>query len=269
MPKIRVNNVELYYEESGAGPETLVFSHGYLMSHEMFAAQIEALKGRFRCVAYDHRGHGQSEVTDGGYEVENLAADGAAFIEALGYGPVHFAGMSTGGFVGMRIAINHPELLKSLILIDTSAEPEDPKKLTQYNLLLNTVKTLGWRPVIGRVMPILFHDKFLNDSKRKAEVDKWRKIITGHEKRGVIQFGKGIFARGSIVSELPKIKVPTVVMVGKHDVATPQTYAQQIADNIPDARLRIIPDAGHSSPVEKPTAVTEAFNVFFERIGVG
>jgi len=75
MSEITVNGVTLFYEEKGSGPETLVFSHSYLVDSTHFAPQIETLSDRYRCISYDHRGHGRSQVTEGGYDMENLYAD--------------------------------------------------------------------------------------------------------------------------------------------------------------------------------------------------
>lgn len=268
MPQIHVNDVELFYEEKGSGSEAILFSHGYLMDHTMFDSQVEAFQDLFRCVAYDHRGHGRSEAVTSSYDLDAIVNDAVALIEALEIGPVHFVGMSTGGFVGLHIALRRPELLKSLVLIDTSAAAEDKDKLKQYNLLLKTVNLVGWRLVIGRVMPILFYEVFLKDSQRQAEVKKWRNIITGHDTKAMTAFADAIFSRGSVVDQLENIKTPAVVIVGKHDAATPTSYAQTMADRIDDARLRVIPDSGHSSPLEKPRAVAEAMRGFYERVGI-
>ena len=268
MPQIKVNDVELFYEEKGSGSEVMLFSHGYLMDHTMYDGQIEAFQEQFRCITYDHRGHGRSEAVTSSYDLDAIVNDAIALIEALDIAPVHFIGMSTGGFVGMRIALRRPELLKSLVLIDTSANAEDKDKLKQYNLLLKTVNLVGWRLVIGRVMPILFYEVFLKDSQRQAEVKKWRNIITGHDTKAVTAFAHAIFSRGSVVDQLKEIRTPTVVIVGKHDAATPTSYAQTMADRIHDTRMRVIPDSGHSSPVEKPRVVAEAMRAFYERVGI-
>jgi len=266
MPKIKVNNVELHYEEFGNGEETLFFSHGYLMNKTMFDSQIDALKESFRCVAYDHRGHGKSETSKAGYELDNLVTDAIMLIEKLDRGPVHFIGMSTGGFVGMRIALRKPELLKSMILIDSSAEAESKASFRRNNLLVWVVKNFGWTPAIGKVMPILFHKTFLKDTSRKEEVDKWRNIITGHNKKGLVPFGKGIFARKSILKNLANINIQTAVIVGENDLATPIEYSRRMADVIPNAAFYSIPDAGHSAAVEKPNEVTKAIKFFFETL---
>ena len=268
MSQIKVNDVELFYEEKGSGSEVMLFSHGYLMDHTMYDGQIEAFQDRFRFIAYDQRGHCRAEAVTSSDDLDALVNDASGLIEALEIGPVHFVGMSTGGFVGLRIALRRPELLRSLVLIDTSADAEDKSKLKQYNLLLKTVNLVGWRPVIGRVMPILFYEVFLKDPERKAEVKKWRSIITGHDTKAVTAFANAIFSRESVADQLGDIQTPTVVIVGKHDAATPTSYSQKMADRIHDCRMRVIPDAGHSSPVEKPRAVAEAMRVFFERVGI-
>jgi len=129
MPKILTNDAQLHYEESGSGTETIVFSHSYFADNSHFNPQIQKLKSRFRCLAFDHRGHGQSEIKKDGYDMENLYADAVGFIEALDCAPCHFVGLSTGGFIGLRIGIRRPDLVKSLVLMDTSADDEPEEAL--------------------------------------------------------------------------------------------------------------------------------------------
>lgn len=263
MSTIKVNNVNLHYRSVGNGSDTILFSHGYLMNNTMFDGQIDVFKDQFRCVSFDHRGHGQSEVTKDGYELDNLVTDAISLIEALDVGPVHFTGMSTGGFVGMRIALRRPDLLKSLVLMDTSAEAEHVKALKRYDLLMRVVKYVGWWAVIGQVMPIMFHSSFLKDRSRETEVKKWRNIITGHSRKGVVPFGKGIFARDSVLEQLAGLSLPTSVIVGEQDIATPLAFSQRMANVIPNAKLYKIPDAGHSAAVEKPVEVADAMQQFY------
>lgn len=268
MPKQKVNGVELHFEERGnPNKETIVFAHGYLMNHSMFDKQVEALEEQFHCIAYEHRGHGQSEVAPDGYALQNITQDAIAFIESLDKGPVHFVGMSTGGFVALRIALQRPDLIKSLVLMDTSAEEEHPKALRKNNLLLWVVKNIGWFPVQGAVMRIVFHNTFLKDKSRKTEAQRWRKIITGQDVKAMYPFGKGIFARGSVLDQLPQIQAPTLVIVGAHDRATPLEYNKRIAEHIPGAAFTVIPDSGHSCAIEQPDLVNEAMLAFYEGMG--
>ncbi|MCS6901064.1 MAG: alpha/beta fold hydrolase, partial [Myxococcales bacterium] len=114
MPMISVNDTLLYYEDTGPGStgQTVAFSHGLLWNTELFAPQIAALRGRYRCIAWDHRGQGRS-ASDHRHciSIELVWQDAVALLERLSPGPVHFCGLSMGGFVGMRIAARRPELL--------------------------------------------------------------------------------------------------------------------------------------------------------------
>ena len=262
MPEITVNGVTLFYQDKGAGADTVVFSHSYLVDSTHFAPQIEALSDRYRCIAYDHRGHGRSQVTEAGYDVENLYADAVALIEALHCAPCHFVGLSVGGFIGMRIGIRRPALLKSLTLMDTSADPESRKGLRQYRLFMAVVRWFGLRPVIGKVMSLLFGEKFLRDPERQDEVKEWKRRIASLNKKAGMEFGKGIYARAGVYEELSTITVPTLVMAGENDTATPVAQAERIAKKIPGAKLFVVPGAGHLCTVEEPAAVNAAIEEF-------
>jgi 3-oxoadipate enol-lactonase len=266
MPEALVNGARLFYEEMGSGPETILFSHSYLVDSHHFTLQMQSFRDRYRCVAFDHRGHGRSEVTQSGYDMENLYADAVALIEALNCAPCHFVGLSTGGFIGMRIAIRRPELLKSLILMDTSADPEPEENLKQYNLLMFIVRRIGWWPVIGKVTPLFFGKKFLTDPARRHEVREWKARITSSNKKAMVKFGRGIFGRASVYEELPKIKVPTLMVVGEEDKPTPLSKARRIAEKIPGAKLEVIPHAGHLCTVDEPDAVTQAMERFLSAL---
>ena len=127
---IRANGTALYYEDTGGSGAPVVFSHGLLWNSTLFAPQIAVLKNRYRCVAYDHRGQGRSADDIGrAISMETVTEDAVALIEKLGLGPVHFCGLSLGGIVGMRLAVGRPDLIRSLVLLDTTAdeEPYKPK----------------------------------------------------------------------------------------------------------------------------------------------
>ena len=120
----------------------------------MFEDQVAALKGRYRCITMDLRGQGKSEVTQSGYDIDTLSADAAAVIETLKCAPCHFAGLSMGGFIGLRLAIRRPGLLKSLVLLESSADPEPQESRGQYRLLNFVARWFGLGIVASRVMPM-------------------------------------------------------------------------------------------------------------------
>ncbi|MEO9967121.1 MAG: alpha/beta hydrolase [Reichenbachiella sp.] len=263
MPAINVNGAEIYYEIHGVGPETILFSHGLLMSGKMFKAQVDYFKARYRCVIYDHRGQGRSEVTENGYDMDMLTEDAKSLIKELNLGPCHMVGLSMGGFVAMRLAARHREFLKSLILIETSAEVE-PNKL-KYNILKTVVSLFGVKSVVNRVMPIMFGQTFLTDPNRQDEVEYWRGEILNNEKT-ITKAVTGVIARNGVSNELVNITVPTLVIAGEEDVATTLEKAKNIKLKIPQAHLAVIKKAGHSSTIEEPRQVIDAIEVFLNGV---
>ena len=267
MPKVAVNGTELHVEDTGGPGETILFSHGLLWNTALFAPQVAALRDRYRCVAYDHRGQGRSaddarKVID----MDLLTDDVVALIDALGLGRVHFCGLSMGGFVGMRLAARHPQRVRSLMLCDTSAEPEPPESVPKYKRMNMAARWLGPRVVMPQVMPILFGKTALADPARAADRREWQDQLNKN-RRSIWRAVNGVLYREPVLDELPKIGAPTLVIVGDEDVATVPAKAQRIASGIPHARLAVIPDAGHSSTVEQPAAVNAAIRSFLEDVG--
>jgi pimeloyl-ACP methyl ester carboxylesterase len=262
MPYETINGARLYYEEAGSGPETLVFSHGLLMSGDMFADQVRAFSDRYRCICFDHRGQARSEVTPGGYDMDSLSDDAAALIRALDAAPCHFAGLSMGGFVGMRLAIRQPELLKSLILMETTADPEPEENRGPYRKLAFIGRWLGFGLVIGKLMNIMFSQSFLKNP-AKAEVrEQWKRHLLGLNRKGTSRAAHGVIDRQGVYEQLDRIDLPTLIVVGDEDVATVPAKSERMHAAIRDSRLVVIPRAGHSASIEEPEAVTEAMGAF-------
>ena len=262
MPEVEVNGAKLFYQEAGSGHETVVFSHSYMLDSNHFSPQMEALKDRYRCLAYDHRGHGRSEKTETGYDMENLYADAVGFIQAMDCAPCHFVGLSTGGFIGCRLGIRRPDLVKSLILMETSADAETSWNLVQYNVLLWVVRLLGFGPIIGQLMPKFFSPNFLKDPAKQDKVAEYKALMSSCDRMAVFKFGMGIFNRAGVYDQLEQIKTPTLMIVGEEDVPTPVEKAKRIAEGIPGAKLVTIPRAGHISTIEQPAAVNSAIEEF-------
>ena len=255
MSRIKVNGAELHYEQHGSGPETIVFAHGLLWSGRMFANQVNALKDRYRCVTFDFRGQGQSEVTKDGYDMDTLAADAVALIKELGCAPCHFLGLSMGGFVGMRLAIRHPDLVEALILLETSADPEPQENVGRYRTLSFIARWFGLRFVANPVMQIMFGKKFLSDPARAMLRDEWHRRLLGNDRIGMARAIKGVITRQGVYDQLDHIKAPTLIIVGDQDVATPAAKAERIHARILGSKLHVISGAGHTSTVEEPNAV--------------
>lgn len=135
MPFAAINGQKLFYTDSGGeGKPVLVFSHGLLMDHSMFDPQVAALKDSYRCIAWDERGHGQTATpgTCAPFSYYDSADDLAALLAHLGVQQAVLVGMSQGGYLSLRCALTHREVVRALVLIDTQAMPEDPALMPHH-----------------------------------------------------------------------------------------------------------------------------------------
>jgi len=265
MPMINVNNVDIYYEDSAPEDKqkpVMVFAHGLLWNTRMYDKQVEYFKSGCRCIAFDFRGQGQSEITKSGYDMETLTEDTLALLDALDIDKCHFLGLSMGGFVAQRIALKRPELVLSLTLLETSADPEDPKNVPQYRKLMKAIRWLGMKRVSQKVMPIMFGSSFLNDKSRKANRRAWLTMLQGNRKGGVVKATTGVIERSGTYDQLGEISTPTLIIVGDEDVATPYSKAERMHFAIKGSKLAVIKGAGHTATVEEPEQVNKVINTF-------
>jgi pimeloyl-ACP methyl ester carboxylesterase len=262
MAYLEVNGTTLYYEDRGTGKEVIVFSHGLLWSAKMFAKQVAHFEQKYRVIAYDHRNQGRSAKSNASFDMETNYKDALALIKALDLPPVHFVGLSMGGFVGMRLAARNQKLIKSLILMETSAD-EEPNTF-KYTLLNTIVKLAGVKSVSSKVMPIMFGKDFLKDPHREEERAHWRKELEANEK-SITKAVEAVIKRKSVYHEIPAIKCPTLIIVGDQDVATVPDKAIRIHNQIMGSSLKFIEGAGHSSCIEEPLHINAAMDEFFSQ----
>ncbi|RKH53771.1 alpha/beta fold hydrolase [Corallococcus llansteffanensis] len=265
MPYLSIRGTRLYYEDTGGTGEPVLFSHGLLWDSRLFREQVSALRGRYRCIVYDHRGQGHSEPPPGGSPIDlrTVYEDAVAVIQALGLAPCHFVGQSMGGFVGLRVAARHPELLRSLSLLDSSAAAELPLTLARYRLLTTLTHWLGVRPVVDRIMSLYFGRTFMRDPEREAERASLRRQLVDNP-REVWRAMQGVIHRRSVEGELHRIVTPTLVMVGDEDLVTVPEAAARLHQRIQDSRLVTLPCGGHMCILEQPEAVNAALVRFLE-----
>lgn len=271
MPTVTVNGATVAYSDTGppkARPDapTIVFGHGLLFSKWMFSAQITALRSDYRCIAIDWRGQGETPPTESGYDMDTLTGDATELIEQLVGAPVHWVGLSMGGFVGQRIAARRPELLRSLVLIDTSANPEPLPSAVQDRVLANLYRYIGIAPVRRSVEKVMFAPTFRKDPGKRAIIEDWVGQLSRNDRNGIRKAVLAVANRRGVADEIGSITAPTLVIVGADDVPTPVKQSRKIVELIPGARLEIVPYCGHSSTIEQPEAVTGLLRPFFAEV---
>jgi pimeloyl-ACP methyl ester carboxylesterase len=198
--------------------------------------------------------------------MDTLAADARALIEHLDVGPVHYAGLSMGGFVGQRLAARHPELIRSLTLLDTSAQPEERFAAIQDKALSLIFRAFGIAPVRGSVVKIMFGPAFRAGPRYDRVLAEWLPQLARCDRAGIRQAVLGVANRRGIIDEIGSITASTLVIVGEQDKPTPVARAREIAAAIPGARLEIVADSGHSSTIEQPETVTGLIRQFVEGV---
>jgi pimeloyl-ACP methyl ester carboxylesterase len=169
-----------------------------------------------------------------------------------------------GGFVAMRMGSRRPDLVRSLLLLETSSDPEPIENVGRYRTLTRVVRLLGPGVVKSRVGPIMLGKSILEDPARREEVAGHVAVMSG--RRDIWRAVNGVIDRAGIHDELARITCPTLVVVGEEDVATVPAKAEKIAGAIRKAKLVRIPRAGHSSTVEEPEAVTKVLADFLSAL---
>lgn len=257
MPYANVNGQKLYYEDTGGDGPAIVFSHGLLMDHEMFVPQIEALRGHWRCISWDERGHGRTA----GDSIEpfsyyDSADDLAALLGHLGIKSAVLAGMSQGGYLSLRCALRHPQCVRALILIDTQAQTEDPAKTDGYRQMLEAWAQHGLpQQIADTVAQIILGPGW---SGTPLWQDKWR----GWQAHNLMGSFRTLVSRDDISEQLSRIKVPALVVHGEDDVAISLDRARDMATRLANAQLVTVPTAGHAANLTHPQPVNAAIKAF-------
>ena len=258
MPTVTVNGVNLFYKESGSGPETIVFSHGLLMDHTMFEPQRAVFEKQYRVIAYDHRAQGQSEDIGRGYDMSTIADDATLLIRALKADPCHFVGLSMGGFAGMRVAAHHPELIRTLTLMNTTATKEKLLNRIKYDFLAQMVKLFSPAPFTPIAVKELFGSTTRMSAERRPMLEQWTGKLRARPRNIARSLSAVMNRREFRASEMAAIQCPTLIIAGEEDTAQPPRNSESLAASIRGSRFITIPGAGHSSSLEQPEAIIAA-----------
>jgi pimeloyl-ACP methyl ester carboxylesterase len=194
--------------------------------------------------------------------MEALAEDAAALIEKLGAKPCHFVGLSMGGFVGMRLAARRPELLRSLVLIETAADREPLLNVPKYRMMGLVARLVGYGPLLQPIMKIMFGRAFRTDPARAALRRQQEEHLLALRTAPLLAALESVITRQPIEGELSRIAIPTLILHGTDDAAIVPRRARAMARGIAGSRFVEIPRAGHSSTIEEPAAINAALDDF-------
>ena len=246
----------------GAGAP-VVLSHGLGMDLHLWDDLASQLAAQGRPVLrYDHRGHGGSAVPAGPYTMDELVDDAARLVREWGRGPVVFVGLSMGGMVGQGLGVRHPEVVKGLVLANTSAQyPEAAKAIWAQRIA--TVEAQGLTAIADAVMERWFCAAF-----RAAQADTvagFRATVLRTDAKGYVACCHAI-ANVDWLDRLDQVRCPTLIIAGEQDMGAPVAMAQAMAGRMTGAELVVLADAAHLSVVEQPVLFEQALTRLLTRI---
>ena len=246
METAHVNGIDLAYEDTGGNGPVVVLSHGFLMDHTMFDAQVAALGSEYRVITWDERGFGGTKAI-APFTYWDSANDVLALMDHLKIDNAVIGGMSQGGFLSLRIALTAPQRVRALILLDTQAGTEDPATIEPYNQLHNAWVEHGAVAVQDVVASLILGPGDWTDW-----FNKWGVMVPD-------QFTKAfecLMHRDDITSRLGEITCPALIVHGTADASIPMEKAEVLRDELGGATTLVAIEGGphaanmtHSEPV--------------------
>jgi pimeloyl-ACP methyl ester carboxylesterase len=268
MQRIQVGDLAVAVTDVGTGPP-VVLLHGLACGKRMWFHQIRALRSRFRVIAYDQRGHGETDApfvaTD--YSAAHLARDLVGVLDALKIERAAIVGFSLGGGPALALAASKPERVSRMVLTDVGAGADDPVKIE--TLARQWVTLIDRGKIDDLVCEMLRSELFKfyarRDTRRR---DHMAALFRATPPVGlrftlsqVLAKRKSLFR---LTEPMKSVRVPTLVLVGEYDYVCSKA-SRLLAQNIPNASLKVIKGSGHMSPLEQPAAFSAALMEFLSK----
>ena len=261
MMKIALNGTRFAYDDQGQGVP-VVLLHGFPFSRRMWAAQGGPLARACRLITPDLRGCGESEGIP--ESVEQLAADVHALVEGLKLSSFVLAGFSMGGYVAFRYLAAHAGRVRALMLLDTRPEADTPEARQRRYTGIERIEREGPSGLLDDFAKLLVSPRTAES--RPEVATEVRRLMEGTKVESLIGGLRAMAERPESTPLLSSITVPTLVVVGEDDKATPVESSRKMAATIPGAELVIIPGAGHVTNFEQPDAFNQAVVAFLRRL---
>lgn len=250
-----LNGIRMAYTDQGKGP-ALLFVHGFPLSRGTWSRQVDAFQSTHRVIAPDLRGLGETEATDGPVPMTRYAADLFALVQHLELGPVTLVGHSMGGYIALAFAKAYPQVLAGLVLVGTKAGADAPEAAAGRRALAARVQAEGSSVVVDAMAPKMLSP----DNTDAAMAQAVHGFMRHATPTGVASALLGMAERPDLVTSAGLLHTRTLVMAGTKDTIMPVGESEALARIIPDARLDLIPGAGHLVAFEAP----EAFNALLK-----
>ena len=254
---VPVNGVEIAYERAGTG-RPLVLVHGAVADSRMWSPHLAGLAGDFTVIAWDEPGAGRSAGVPADFTLADYADCLAGLIAAVAAGPAHVAGLSWGGTLALELSHRHPELVATLILAGAYAGWNGSLPKDEVQARVAGVQATLAAP--DDAFDPTFPGLFAGDSPPEAVA--LMAAMAADVRRESMRIALGLMAETDLNDLLPRLAAPTLLIWGELDARSPLAVARRFAAEIPDARLVVLPDAGHMTNLEQPQAFNAAVRDF-------
>jgi len=246
---ITINNQTVSYIEEGSGDApTIIFIHGFPLNKAMWNKQVGALKENYHVIAYDIRGHGDSDAGDDDFSMELFVVDLLSLMDALKIDKTILCGLSMGGYIALYAIENYPERFNAIILCDTNCTDDVPEAKENRMKAIESIKEKGLEQYAEEGLKKLFAP--ISFSNLKEEIALVREMIIKTSKESLYKTLHALAERKETCTKLPEIKVPVLIMVGKEDEITPPEVALSMHEKIKGSIIHIVEHAGHLSNME-------------------
>jgi aminoacrylate hydrolase len=262
MAEVTVDGCRIHYEVRGEG-DPLLMLVGLGGAGRAWGPLTDTFAEHYLTIVPDHRGAGDSDAPTAGYTIDQHATDMAAVLEAVGCGPAHVMGSSTGGAIAQQMALDHGELTRSIVLLDSWAKPDDFFR-HQFAVRKRVLLEAGPDLYTANSALFLFSPEFFRD--HFDDVAAWMaRAGAGTRDAAILAKRIDMIVAFDQSSRLGEIDVPALVLVGSDDACTPPYLSEELAGLIPNAASAVIP-GGHLIYKEAPAAVFAAIHDFLSGI---
>jgi 3-oxoadipate enol-lactonase len=270
MPDAWNGTLKLHWESTGEGPAVLLIA-GQGMTGKGWWATVPVLERSFRVLTFDHRDTGGSSRVRWPYSVAQMAEDAIAVLDAAGERRAHVYGISLGSLVAQELALRHPERVEALVLGSSSAggfaayKPA-PSSLVQTFLI--RAGAMGPEEAEWAAVPYTYAEKTRREHPERIAADIAHRLSSPPEPLAYMHQAAAV-ATHDAYERLNQLAAPTLVVHGEQDVFVPPANALVLAERIPAARLRLLPDAAHMFPIDEPEADEEIARFLLEHSAAG
>lgn len=265
MPLAKINNQEIYFEDSAGNGPAIIFMHGFLMDQSLFDSQVAALTPRYRCIRWDARCFGQTKWDGKPFNLYDSVKDCFGLMDFLGIDSAVLAGMSQGGYCALRAAITSPARVKALVLMSTQSGVDSEPLKAGYREMRDTWKQFG------PISPLLegLATAILGPSQTPGMEDHWNKWLPKWKQisgDAIFHGMNNLLDRDEITHLLQDITCPALVTHGMDDSAIPEALGKELSIKLPHCRGFVTTPGAHAVNLTHPEMINPPLKKFLDEL---